>query len=57
MSQFSNVLLAFGQTRTVPQRALDCGPGLGRLNQAYGSNQFNSWHLMIACNRASVIID
>ncbi len=38
MGQFSNVLLAFDKSHTVPQRALDCGPGLGGLNQVYGPN-------------------
>ncbi len=33
MGQFSKVLLAIGNAHTVPQRALDCGPGLGGLNQ------------------------
>ncbi len=38
MGQFSNVLLAIGKTNTVPQRALDCGPGLGGFNHVYGPN-------------------
>ncbi len=38
MSQFSNALLAIDKGQTVPQRALDYGPGLGRLNQVYGPN-------------------
>ncbi len=29
MCQFSKVLLAIDNAYTVPQRALDCGPGLG----------------------------
>ncbi len=36
MGQFSKVLLAFDNAHTVPQRALDCEPVLGRLNQVYG---------------------
>ncbi len=38
MGQFSkvrNLLIV----HTVPQRALDCGLGLGGLNQVYGSNR------------------
>ncbi len=31
MGQFSKVLLAIDNTHTVPQRALDYGPGLGGL--------------------------
>ncbi len=31
MGQFSKVLLAIDKVHTVPQRALDCRPGLGRL--------------------------
>ncbi len=38
MSQFSKVLLAINNAHIVPQRALDCEPGLGGLNQVYGSN-------------------
>ncbi len=33
MGQFSKV---FDSAHTVPQRAKDCGPGLGGLNQFYG---------------------
>ncbi len=29
MSQFSKVLMAIDKAHTVPQRVLDCGPGLG----------------------------
>ncbi len=29
MCQFSKVILAIDNVYTVPQRALDCGPGLG----------------------------
>ncbi len=29
MGQFSKVLLAIDKVHTIPQRALDCGPGLG----------------------------
>ncbi len=32
MGQFRKVLLAIDKVHTVPQRALDCGPGLGGLN-------------------------
>ncbi len=38
MGQFSNVLLAIDEAHTVTQRALDCGPGIGGLNQVYGLN-------------------
>ncbi len=33
-----NALLAIDKAHTAPQRALDCGPGLGELNQVYGHN-------------------
>ncbi len=33
MGQFSKVLLGIDNAHTVPQRALDCGPGLGVLKQ------------------------
>ncbi len=33
MGQFSKVLLAIENAHTVPQKALDCGQGLGGLNQ------------------------
>ncbi len=38
MSQFSIVLLVIDKAHTVPQRAMDCGPNVGRLNQDYGQN-------------------
>ncbi len=38
MGQFSKVLLAIDKAYTVPQRALECRPGLGGLNQVYGPN-------------------
>ncbi len=38
MGQFSNVLLVIVKANTVPQRALDCGPGLGGLNKAHMPN-------------------
>ncbi len=38
MDQFRRVLLAIDKVHTVPQRALDCGLDLGRLNQVYGPN-------------------
>ncbi len=38
MGQFSNVLLAIDKAHTVPQRLMDCGPGLGGLNQLNGLN-------------------
>ncbi len=31
MGQFSNVLLAIDKLQILPQRTLDCGPGLGGL--------------------------
>ncbi len=37
MDQLVNVLLAIDKVHTVPQRALDCEPGLGGLNQVYRS--------------------
>ncbi len=36
MGQFNKVQLAIVKVHTVPQSALDCGPVLGALNQAYG---------------------
>ncbi len=39
MDPLVNVLLAIDQAHTVPQRAYDCGPGLGGLNQVYGDRQ------------------
>ncbi len=38
MGQFSKVLLAIDNAHTVPQRVMDCGPGLGGLNQVYEHN-------------------
>ncbi len=38
MGQFSKILLASDNAHTVPQRALECGPGSGGLNQIYWSN-------------------
>ncbi len=38
MGQSSQALLAIDNVNTVPQRALDCGPGLGWLNQVDGPN-------------------
>ncbi len=38
MGQFSNVPLAIDNSHTVTQRTLDCGPGLGGLNQVYEPN-------------------
>ncbi len=35
MGQFSK---AIDNAHTAPQRDLDCGPGLGWLNQVYGPN-------------------
>ncbi len=34
MGQFSKVLLTSDNVHKVPQRALDCGPGLGLLDSA-----------------------
>ncbi len=36
MGQFNEVLLAIDSAHTIPQRALDCGPGLGGLNHIMG---------------------
>ncbi len=36
MGQFSKVLLAIDNANIVPQRALDCGLGLGGLNMVMG---------------------
>ncbi len=39
MGQFNKVLLDIDSVHTVPQRALDCRPGLGGLNQVYMPNR------------------
>ncbi len=39
MGLFSKVPLVIDKVHTVPQRALSCRPGLGRLNQVYGPNR------------------
>ncbi len=36
MGQFIKVLLAIDNVHTVPQRDMDCRPGVGGLNQVYG---------------------
>ncbi len=33
MDQIMNVIITIDKVHTAPQRALDCGPGLGGLNQ------------------------
>ncbi len=33
MDQLVNVLFSIDKAHTVPQRTMDCGPGLGGLNQ------------------------
>ncbi len=38
MGQFSHVLLAIDKAHIVTQRAMDCRPDLGGLNQVYGPN-------------------
>ncbi len=38
MNQLSKALLAINNVHTVPQRTLNCEPGLGGLNQVYGPN-------------------
>ncbi len=39
MGQFSiKSIIAIDSAHTVPQRALDCRPGLGELNHVYGPN-------------------
>ncbi len=39
MCPLVNVLLAIDKAYIVPQRALDCGPCFGGLNQVYGTNR------------------
>ncbi len=39
MDQSINVLLAIDKAHTDPQKALDCRPGLGGLNQVVGPNR------------------
>ncbi len=38
MGLFIKVTITIDSAHTVPQRSLDCGPGLGGLNQVYGPN-------------------
>ncbi len=38
MAQFGKVLLAIDRAHTVPQSALDCGPGLGHNHEAQLAN-------------------
>ncbi len=38
MGLFIKVLLVIDSAHTVPQSALDCGPGFGGFNQVYGPN-------------------
>ncbi len=38
MKQLMYVQLTIDKIHTAPQKALDCGPGLGGLNQVYGTN-------------------
>ncbi len=38
MDELVNVLLAIDKVITVPQRALNCRPGLGELSQVYMPN-------------------
>ncbi len=42
MDQLMNVVLTIDKVNTAPQRALDCRPGLGGLNQVYGPNHQTS---------------
>ncbi len=42
MDQLVNVLLFINKAHTVPQRAMDCGPGFGGLNQVYAPNLSHS---------------
>ncbi len=46
MDQFSKVLIAIYNAHTVPQRVLDCGPGLGGLNQVCESYYVYGGHTM-----------
>ncbi len=39
MDQLVNVILAIDKAHIAPQRALDCRPGLGGLNQADGPDR------------------
>ncbi len=38
MCQFCEVQLAINNAQTIPQQALDCGPGLSGLSQVYRNN-------------------
>ncbi len=49
MGQFSKVLQLLIM-HTAPQRTLDCGPGLGGLNQVYGPNHPIPMHLYYITN-------
>ncbi len=57
MGQFSNVLLAFDNAHTVPQRDLDCGPGIGGLNQVYGPNFHTSFFFFFKQNKIKLHIN
>ncbi len=36
MNQIMNIILTIYKVHTAPQRAMDCGPGLGGINQVFG---------------------
>ncbi len=38
MDQFSKILLSIDNAHTVPQRVLECRPGIGGLSQVHGPN-------------------
>ncbi len=49
MDQLVNVIVAIDKLRTTGQRALDCEPGLGGLNQVIGPNISQiSFHLALS---------
>ncbi len=52
MDQSINVLLAIDKAYIVPLRALDCGPGLGGLNQVYGPNR--PTHAYTICDKYNI---
>ncbi len=56
MGQSSKILLAIDNVHTVPQRALNCGPDLGGLNQVYRSNLSISSVLSICVKYINIFI-
>ncbi len=62
MEELVNVLLAIDKACTVLQKALDCRPGLGGLNQVYGPHHPTSlcseylWYILTRCLETSMFL-